>query len=94
MESTRVDYHYLKEYFEEVKCYTFGARFKPLEVDGHLIYMVDAQHKKICVFNRNTLWYEHIEILPEGSGGPRSIEKHGDRLCIDTFGKKLLVYQI
>ena len=41
LESTRVDYHYLKEYLEDVKCYTFGARFKPLEVDGHLIYMVD-----------------------------------------------------
>ncbi len=94
LETMQMSYHYLKDYFKEVECYTFGSRFKPLEVDGHLIYMVDTQHKKIGIFNRNTLRYEHIEPLPEGSGAPRSIEKHGDRLYVDTFGKKLLVYQI
>lgn len=94
LSTMKITYHYLKDYFEEVQCYTFGARFKPLEVAEHLIYMVDTQHKKIGVFNRNTLRYDHIEPLPEGSGAPRSIEKHGDRLYVDTFGKKLLVYQI
>jgi hypothetical protein len=94
LETMQMTYHYLKEYFQEVECYTFGSRFKPLEVDGDLIYMVDTQHKKIGIFNRKTLRYEHIELLPEGNGAPRSIEKHGDRLYVDTFGKKLLVYQI
>jgi hypothetical protein len=94
LETMQMSYHYLKDYFKEVECYTFGSRFKPLEVDGDLIYMVDTQHKKIGIFNRKTLRYEHIELLPEGSGAPRSIEKQGDRLYIDTFGKKILVYQI
>ncbi|HMU02803.1 MAG TPA: hypothetical protein PJ990_04230 [Saprospiraceae bacterium] len=94
LETMEMSYHYLKDYFKEVECSTFGARFKPLEVAGDLIYMVDTQHKKIGIFNRKTLRYEHIESLPEGSGAPRSIEKHGDRLYKDTFGKKLLVYQI
>lgn len=94
LETLKISYYYLKDYFEEVQCYTFGTRFKPLEVDGDLIYMVDTQHKKIGIFNRKTLRYEDIESLPEGSGAPRSIEKHGDRLYVDTFGKKLLVYQI
>ncbi|MBP6238116.1 MAG: hypothetical protein KA270_05465 [Saprospiraceae bacterium] len=94
LETMQITYHYLKEYFQEVECYTFGSRFKPLELAGDLIYMVDNQHKKIGIFNRKTLRYEHIESLPEGSGAPRSMEKHGDRLYVDTFGKKLLVYQI
>jgi hypothetical protein len=94
LSTMKITYHYLKEYFEEVQCYTFGARFKPLQTYGDLIYMVDTQHKKIGIFNRKTLRYEHIETLPDGSGAPRSIEKHGDRLYVDTFGKKLLVYQI
>jgi hypothetical protein len=94
LETMVLDFHYLETYFQEVNCSTFLARFKKLIVEGEKIYMVDNRNKKFACFNRNTQKYNWIENLPEGSGAPRSIEKHGTRLYIDTSKKELLVYEL
>ena len=56
--------------------------------------MVDNKNKKFACFSRSKLKYNWIESVPEGSGAPRAIEKHGNRLYIDTSAKQLLVYEL
>jgi len=94
LNTMQLDFHYLRDYFQEVGCYTFGARFKPLIIEGNLIYIVSTQTKRFAAFNRNTLKYDWIEQLPDDAGQPKSIEKHEDRIYIETFGRKLLVYEV
>lgn len=95
LETLQIDFHFLEDYLKnEVQCYTTNTRFKKLIVENEKIYMVDNLHKKFGCFNRRTLKYDWIEPLPEGSGAPRSIEKHGNRLYIDTSKKELLVYEL
>lgn len=95
LETLQMDFHFLEDYLKnEVQCYTTNTRFKKLIVENEKIYMVDNLHRKFGCFNRRTLKYDWIEPLPEGSGAPRSIEKHGNRLYIDTSKKELLVYEL
>lgn len=94
LETLELDFHFLEDYFKEVDCYTFRTRFKKLIVEGRKIYMVASKSNKFACFNRDTLKYDWIESLPENSGSPRSIEKHGNKLYIDTSKKELLVYEM
>lgn len=94
LENLELVFHNLQEYFQEVDCYTFGSRLKELEVDGNKIYMVSIRTKKIACFNRTTLQYDWIENLPEESGAPKTIEKHSNRLYVETTKKELLIYEL
>lgn len=94
LETMVLNFHYLYEYFLEVNCSTYLARSKKLIVESEKIYTVDNKNKKIACFNRNSLKYDWIENISDGSGAPRSIEKHGNRLYIDTSAKQMLVYEL